>query len=427
MSLNPKVKKGSNAPTLEELELDRLAPSVATYGHYCRSASFAGFAHEVWMEALQVTPGFWSLREVRSETTLDKDSKKGETQIIASNKLCSLIEALRTLYNFEQSHKDNAAQYLQVTRESDLGIDHYVAFGQREAFAFDNTGRPLVTVNGHIVEGENIAYETIEKVRNSWAEKQMLFMSEADELLPHFNLSVEEEDLDAFLISLHNRNFIDDVSNDFEACIKSFDKLLEDKHSNSLHSHEYFLKLSRLKSRIQDQFPQGDGHDAPNTGQEYYQVLNRLTQYVLAMELHGRLYVAKETFTRIFNRSAKDAPSPDIAYLKGDIMKAAEDIQDKYIALGNEPVTIQQIQAEIIKLNKPFGHVLEARPKAFRVIMNTMDDMKKRSVEITNELRMAALKQEHDAASKKRREQDAKAGRLPIGSYMADRIKPKFR
>jgi uncharacterized protein YutD len=419
-----KRKNGNNSRN--ELNLDEMAPTVATYGHYCRSTSFMGFADEVWMEALQITPGVWSLREVRCEISNDEDGKahqRGETQIVASNQDCTLLEALRSLYNFEQTYKNNASNYIQITRPEELGFDHYVAFGQRETFAFDNTGKPLITLNGHIVEGENIDYQTIVKVREAWAEKQLLFMSEADDLLPHFNLSLDEKDLDTFLISIHNRDFINDLHDAFEDAIKSFDKLVDDKSTNALHTHGFFTKLRQLNNTIEGQFPQNDGHDAPNTSAEYLQVLNRLKQYVMAMELHGRLYVAKESFTRAFNRKAGQQTASDIQLLKGDIIKAAQDIQRQYIALGNEPVKLEQIQAEIIRLNRPYGHVLEARPKAFRIIMKTLDDMKTRSTEIASELRKEALKAKHrdEIIQNEARKQ------FHLGSYMADRIKPKFR
>lgn len=391
--------KATPIKKLEPFATDDLAPKVATYGHYCRTASFVNFSYESWMEALQISPGKWVLREVRCEIDMkntDADIKRGGTEIIASHNTCSFMDALKTLHNFEQSYKENSTHHIELVPAEDLGMDYYVAFGEREGIAFNKKGHPLVTVNGHVLEGDDIDYATMQKVKQAWAEKQLLFMNEAEDMLPHFSLSVDEKALDAFLISLHNRNFITDIRQKFEDCIKSFDTLLEDKHTTHLPSHEYFKKLKKLEDVIDEQFPQGDGFDPLSYSPEYAQVLNRLKQYVAAMELHGRLYIAKESFTRVFNRKNQQNTSPDIARLKGDIITAAKEIKQKYLTLGNEPVTLEQIQAEIIKLNKPFGHVLEVRPKAMRVISTTLDDMQKRSETIAEELRRAALKQEKD-------------------------------
>lgn len=416
-------EKAGRAAAQKAASVDTLEMAAALFGHYCRSASFIEQDQERWMEAVQITPGEWVIKSLscrieghHTDEPQQASISRRKVEILPLTETFSFMQALHKLYEFESGMRDRNTGAPALITAEELGSNHYIAFGQREGIAFDDSGKPLLTVKGHVVEMADISYEDMIAAREAWAEKERLFMHDTEELLPHFPLPIDQSHLDQLLIAMDNYGFVATLSERFDNCMKKFDDLTSAQSHFSLCLGEYLSKCAHFNDGINKHFEEIDTENDLDAS-ALSEVRGKLQQYVLVMELHGYLYAAKKTFATRFKNGG------DAGELKSSIMKDAAEIKSRYMALGHQPVSMEQIMADIIRLNQPHNHPLEARPKAFRLIKSTFEDMTERAGTIKEELRRQTLTAKDAKTTSNQTPQNPPGDpprRQPIGSQIAD-------
>lgn len=364
----------NKAPQTEDQTLHN-AFSAATYGHYCRTSSFFKTPDEHWLEAIQVSPGQWNIYKVDVITVEDQTEVQRHTvEKVQTHEGVHFFQALTMLAEYERAYKDeNNETTLALDTPETLGHEHYQAFGMREGIAFDcNTGMPLHTVNGLVTESASIDYETMRELRKAWQEKQLLFLTEAGALNPTFSLSVSSEDLDKLFVSIEDSQRIDEIYQHFDDLIGLFAKVVE-KDADGTHVGKYESKSKHLKTIVEDNF-------------EDMGVLHlRFQQYVALIDLYMALYLAKKSFEDFYKKGASAET------VKRDVIERAQDIQQRYLALGGDPVGTEQIEADIIQFHRKTFAAKRDVPKAIETVQENLRAMKKAANDVKMHLKVVAL------------------------------------
>lgn len=246
-----------SAQGLNDIIAQRLAPEAlqdgpvaATFGHYCRSSGFAGHGHEEWVEAIQYKPGHWKLFKVSVQDE-DEGAQGRVAQRIEIHGRFGFYTILQRLAEYEFSYGDKESAYIRVDGPDKLGTDHYIAFGKREGIAFDtHTGKPLMTVRGHIVKSGSIDLQTMQDLRRAWDAKEMAFLPSTQGMCPNFGPEVNPKALDALCTTIEDCDKVSDIQKKFETLIGAFVDMAKGAKTKSAPVHtqaEFRQKPHRQK------------------------------------------------------------------------------------------------------------------------------------------------------------------------------------
>ncbi len=358
-----------------EAETPRDHFNAATFGHYCRSSSFARDGQERWIEAIQTAPAQWTMFQVSVELdTQTQDTKRGLATRIKLGGSQNFYDVVSRIAEYENLHSDQAVEYLRLQGPKELGYDHYIAFATREGIPFDaQTGKPLQTFNGLIIETAQIDYDTMKAVREAWEAKQMLFLTPVGGLNPDLGLPIDLKSLDAVCLAIEDCEKVKKIVEGFNKRIQSFKDMAEKKQGGNVTIAHF--QFDTLRADIAGTFEE-----------ETPQIALRLQQYATLIELYAALYIAKESFAKFYKEGAAAET------VKTDVLSNARKIKDYYNALGGEPVSVEQIAADIIRMNN--RSVLNMRadiPPAIEKIAGTLQEMQARTDEIKTNYRVIAL------------------------------------
>lgn len=349
---------------------DETGPIAATFGHFCRSSSFSGHGHEEWVEAIQTKPGQWKLFKVSLHD--DMPGHDMAAQRIEINGRFGFFDVLSRLAEYEFSYSTKGSDYVCAEGPDALGIDHYVAFGQREGIAFDiHTGKPLKTLRGHIVESGTVNAMTMRELRIAWGHKEMAFLPAAKGMCPNFGPAVSEKALDCLCTSIEDCDKIGEIQKKFEALVTQFVDMAKSAGTDTTLVHN---KAETVRN------------DIDKTFDIVPEVALRLHQYVTVIELYATLYAARDSFANNY-RQGNNAN-----LVRNDIMTRAAKVRDFYRQLGGEPVTLEQIATDILRMNSRDTYTKATEmPGAISDIRNALAGMVERTNEIRTKLRVIAL------------------------------------
>lgn len=379
-------------------------PSVALYGHYFRSSGFLKDNQEKWMDAVQVKPGFWKIRIINSDITRHSDEglERHTTDIITLEHSYALFDALKKVYEFELSNlrEDHGVDILD--RPETLQDRHYIAFGEREGIAFDVNGRPLLTINGEIVETAAVNYEDMQRVREAWANKNISSMPNENDMLPNFPYSLDADMFTSLMVFQDMNNIIGTIEDSFLELFRAFDEMIQAGGKTS-----GFLSAVNKTSTAIKAFENNDESLNAKTP-ELAELQGKLNQYLLVVELYGDLFAAKAEFEKSF-KSGNSSQT-----INTQVLKSARAVQNKYVSLGCPVVPLEDIQADIIRTIPKHGHPLELRPEAFRIIQKTLKDVKDNVAKEREKYRKASLLRK-----------EKQTGRQPLASQIANLTGPR--
>lgn len=142
----------------------------------------------------------------------------------------------------------------------------------------------------------------------------------------------------------------------------------------------------------------------------------RLQQYVTVIELYAALYAARDNFANNYRQGS------NANLVRNDIMNRAAKIRDFYRDLGGEPVTLEQIATDILRMNNRNSYTKATEmPGAIMDIRAALAGMLERTNDIKTRFRVIALgRKDYD---------NLVSGRAinPAGAEMADRFAGRMK
>ncbi len=167
----------------------------AVYGDFCRTRSLVNTLektgdHKEWMETYYWPGQGWCLKKMeygihhtdsKNKTPTFAPSIK-QTPLYEKDKL-NFFEAIEKLALYETQQPD-FMEPAQDNEIQELDKNHFKSFAEREGIAFDTTGMPQATINGHVPGKGNFQPEAFEKAKDAHRRKQERLTAPLSEHLP---------------------------------------------------------------------------------------------------------------------------------------------------------------------------------------------------------------------------------------------------